>query len=235
MSNTEKRGCLKSQGIRLPLSSFPMDTHHTLWSRSPPLRGLVTGIAHQPSHPQTGICFEGQRRLADDARLVGFSGVLIRWAPIEGSVARLQKPTLHHLTRPPKHLSPVLLQLQHQFNNEQEQLTQLRHETDGFWSKLIIATSPLWYWKGLHNNSSLFLTSIFLQKATSSSLTSEDRSREANCTVRVFQSRTRQSYKEHSGFLHYAGEFSKCHFAVLEWKPPMAFLCSWLVGNGCLA
>lgn len=121
-------------------------------------------------HPQPGLCFEGQRRLADDARLVSFCGVLIRWAPIEGSVVRLQKPTLHHLTRPPKHLSPVLLQLQHQFINEQEQLKQLRHETDGFWSKLIIATSPLWYWKGLHNNSSLFLTSISLQKATLASL-----------------------------------------------------------------
>lgn len=42
MSNIRKCGCLKSQGIRFPLSSFLMDMHHILWSTSPPLRGLVT-------------------------------------------------------------------------------------------------------------------------------------------------------------------------------------------------
>lgn len=42
MSNARKCGCLKSQGIRFPLSSFLMDTYHTLWSKNS-LLSQVTG------------------------------------------------------------------------------------------------------------------------------------------------------------------------------------------------
>lgn len=51
MSNTRKCGCLKSQRIRFPLSSFLMDMYHILWSKSPLLSGPVTALAHKLSGP----------------------------------------------------------------------------------------------------------------------------------------------------------------------------------------
>lgn len=122
MSNTRKCGCLKSQGIRFPLSSFLMDMQHILWSKSPPLRGLVTG-PWAPALWGSAGKFKGS--WLSKTGLFNLSRLLIHWMPIEGSVAYLQKPTLQpNKTTKALNLwsssTPLL-----KFNKEQEQLRQL--------------------------------------------------------------------------------------------------------------
>lgn len=89
MSNARKCGCLKSQGIRFPLSGFLMDTYHTLWSKNP-LLSQVTGLC---SLAPRASAFMYKKIQGEEEEPLRFGGRLVCLVPIEGSVAHLQKST----------------------------------------------------------------------------------------------------------------------------------------------
>lgn len=138
MSNARKCGCLKSQGIRFPLSSFLMDTYHTLWSKNP-LLSQVTG----PCSLAPWASAVTYKKIQGEGRSISQLQPLASMPGADRGQC-CTSAEIHRPIVPDKRNTHSSIQ-QQQFNKEQEQLKQLAINTSYSWAELVMALSPLWY------------------------------------------------------------------------------------------